>query len=280
MPYDIEALVTTALEAARAAAAVHHTRAGTLPAAGGREKGHRDFVSEVDLESQRAALGVIRLRHPGHTILAEEEDGDEGPTTSVAGAPDLPTWIVDPLDGTTNYLHGHPLYSSSVGVVVGGQAVAGAVVAAATGEEWWGGRGRGAFRRRNGGVPERLSVSARVDLRLALVGTGFPFKTPHEIPRYLEGLGRVLGGSSGVRRCGSAALDLCYLAQGSLDCFWELSLSPWDVAGGLAILSEAGGVFRRIEGDPVRVEEPGSMLAANGGELLEALAELVGSAGE
>lgn len=277
MPESIDLLVRTALTAASAAADVHRARAGDLDANGGREKGHRDFVSEVDLEAQRAALAILRARHPHHHILAEEEDGEEEATgASGPPLPGVPTWIVDPLDGTTNFLHGHPFHCASVGVVVDGVPVAGAVVAAATGERWWGGQGTGALHARGDAPPRRIRVSGIRELRLALVGTGFPFKTPEVIPDYLPGLGRVLGRTSGVRRCGSAALDLCYLAQGSVDGFWEYHLSPWDVAGGLAILAEAGGVFRRIEGGEVRVEEGGSMLAANGSEILEALGALVG----
>lgn len=277
MPESFHLLASTALAAATAAADVHRARAGVLDANGGREKGHRDFVSEVDLEAQRAALAILRARHPHHHILAEEEDGEEGgPAPHGPPPPGVPTWIVDPLDGTTNFLHGHPFHCASVGVVVDGVPVAGAVVAAATGERWWAGRGMGAFHARGDAPPRPIRVSGIRELRLALVGTGFPFKTPVVIPDYLPGLGRVLGRTSGVRRCGSAALDLCYLAQGSVDGFWEFHLSPWDVAGGLAILAEAGGVFRRIEGGEVRVEEGGSMLAANGPEILEALGALVG----
>lgn len=283
-PNPIESLVHTALRAARAAAQVQRSMAGRLDANGGREKGHRDFVSEVDLRAQRAALSEIRARHPHHHVLAEEEDGEPGEGWGGGDAPPgVPTWIVDPLDGTTNYLHGHPLHCASVGVVADGVLLAGAVVAPVTGEAWWAGRGLGAFRSPPGeglpgalrGVPVR--VSAVRDPSLALVGTGFPFKHPHHLPRYLEGLGRVLQATSGVRRCGSAALDLCYLAQGSLDAFWEFFLSPWDVAAGLIILSEAGGIYRRMEGGPFRVEEAGSLLAANGPELLEALGGMVGT---
>lgn len=278
MSLDPAPLVQTALEAARAAAEVHRARVGELGADGGREKGHRDFVSEVDLEAQRAALAVIRGAFPGHGILAEEEDGEEGGEARPAGwgaDPGAPVWIVDPLDGTTNYLHRHPMYCASVGVVLQGVPLAGAVVAVATQELWWAGRGLGAFHARGDGPAVPVRVSDTRSMRLSLVGTGFPFKTPDRIPEYLQGLGRVLGQSSGVRRGGSAALDLCYLAQGSMDAFWELSLSPWDVAGGLAILAEAGGVFRRIEGGAVRVEDAGSVLAANGPVLLEELGGLV-----
>jgi len=157
-----------------------------------------------------------------------------------------------------------------VGVVVDGRPVAGAVTAPATGEEWWGADGQGAYR--NG---RAIRVSAIDDLSLALLGTGFPFKQPAEVPNYVEQLGRVLLQTSGVRRGGAAALDLCYLAQGTLDAFWEAHLSPWDVAGGLAILSEAGGIWMRQDGSPLALHEGGSVLAANGPCLLQELRDLL-----
>ena len=260
-------LLATARAAADAAAEVHRRNMGRADLIQGRDKGHRDFVSEVDLAAQAAALELIRNRHPLHRIMAEEEDDSPSDGEGAAGEP---CWIVDPLDGTTNFLHGHPMFCASVGVVQDGVPVAGAVTAAASGERWWAARGLGAFR--NG---EPIRVSRVEEMGLSLVGTGFPFKTPDEVPTYLQAFGRVLLNSSGVRRGGSAAMDLCYLAQGSLDAFWELSLSPWDVAAGLVILTEAGGIHTRIEGGPTTVEQPGSLLAANGEGLHRALGALV-----
>ena len=265
-------LLTTARASAAAAAQVHLRWSHRVTPGEAVDKGRSDFVSRVDQEAQTAALQVIRDRHPDHRILAEEED--ESPTGTERwigeGDPNLPLWVVDPLDGTTNFLHGHPMYAASVGVVVEGRPVAGAVRAPATGEEWWGADGEGAYR--NG---RAIRVSAIGDLSLALLGTGFPFKQPAEVPNYVEQLGRVLLRTSGVRRGGAAALDLCYLAQGTLDAFWEAHLSPWDVAGGLAILSEAGGIWMRQDGSPLTLHEGGSVLAANGPALLQALRDLL-----
>lgn len=265
-------LLTTARASAAAAAEVHRRWAHRVGPGEAVDKGRSDFVSQVDREAQDAALRVIRERHPHHRILAEEEDGSAGRPQRWTGTgdPSLPLWIVDPLDGTTNFLHGHPMYAASVGVVLEGRPVAGAVTAPATGEEWWGAAGEGSFR--NG---RAIRVSAIGDLALALLGTGFPFKHPAEVPSYLKQLGQVLLRTSGVRRGGSAALDLCYLAQGTLDAFWEAHLSPWDVAGGLAILSEAGGIWMRQDGSPLALHEGGSVLAANGPRLLRALRDLL-----
>lgn len=265
-------LVRTALDAADAAADVQRRHYAGRDPRTATDKGISDFVSETDLEAQEAALEVIRSRHPDHRILAEEEQGDGGPRAGAAvpdGPAPGPLWIVDPLDGTTNFLHGHPMHCASVGVWAAGRAVAGAVVAPATGERWWAGRGGGAWK-----DGERIRVSDLDGLERALVGTGFPFKVPAEIPAYLDQLGRVLRSTAGVRRGGSAALDLSYLAQGTFDAFWELHLEPWDVAAGVAILEEAGGVVTRIDGSSLDLET-GSVLAASSPELLEGLRALV-----
>lgn len=268
-----EELLDTALEAADAAAAVHARLHGRIGASDASEKGAADFVSEADFEAQRVALDVILGRFPDHRVLSEEDDPDDN--TRLGGASsEAPLWVIDPLDGTTNFIHGHPMYASSIGVVVDGEPVAGAVVSAPTGERWWAHRGGGAFR--NG---EPIQVSGTRDLRLALMGTGFPFKKMDALPRFLAELECVLPVCSGIRRGGSAALDLCYLAQGSLDVFWEITLDPWDIAAGVVIVSEAGGVLSRTDGSPLVVEEPGSVLGANSPELRTLAQGLLATAG-
>lgn len=275
----MDPLLSTALEAAEAAARVHLRHFGEVGLETATEKAHSDFVSRVDLEAQEATLDVIQRTFPGHKVLAEEEsDGNRnGWTKRKWPEGEGLLWIVDPLDGTTNYLHRHPQFAASVGVgrwsSSEGRAVmeAGAVVAARTGERWWARRGKGAFK--NG---KRIQVSSLTSMRSALVGTGFPFKEPDLVPRYLRQFQRVLPASGGIRRAGSAALDLCYLAEGILDGFWEEDyLSPWDVAAGLVILSEAGGVAARMDGSDIDLEN-GSILAANSRELFHELGSLVG----
>ncbi len=283
----MDLLTTTALQAADAAARIHRQHFGRVGLDQAREKGQSDFVSRVDLEAQDAAVSVIRAAFPDHFILAEEGAveaprrpgpvngaGNRGPGTW-RGERLWPReggylWIIDPLDGTTNFLHGHPMFAASVGVGREGRMEAGAVVAAATGERWWARRGEGA--RKNG---DPVRVSRGRSLEQALVGTGFPFKAPELVPRYLDELGRVLPNTGGVRRGGAAALDLCYLAEGILDAFWEEDyLSPWDTAAGLIILEEAGGVACRMDGSPLDLKD-GSVLAANSPELLEGLGRLL-----
>lgn len=282
----MDPLLFTAIQAAEAAAEVHLRHFGRIGVDQAREKAPSDFVSEVDMEAQEAALGVIQRRYPDHQVLAEEAAVDpenEGRERSWPEG-DRYLWIVDPLDGTTNYLHRHPQFAASVGVgrlvgrEPGGEGSsdrapvleAGAVVAPRTGERWWARRGEGAFK--NG---LRLQVSGTRSLKRALVGTGFPFKEPGLAPRYLDQFRRVLPASGGVRRGGSAAMDLCYLAEGILDGFWEEDyLSPWDVAAGLVILREAGGVATRMDGAEIGLRN-GSVLAANSTELLRELGALL-----
>jgi len=258
-------LLRTAIEAARAASRVHVHRLEGVESATVTEKGVSDFVSAVDLEAQAAALARIRADFPDHMILAEEDDGSPAPNLSPA--PGQPIWVVDPLDGTTNFLHRHPAWCASIGVVIDCTPAVGAVLAGATGELWSGSADEGSL---CNGRPIRVSNVRRP--ALALVGTGFPFKSPERIPEHLAQLARVLRRASGVRRGGSAALDLCYLSQGSLDAFWELVLHPWDMAAGLAILAGAGGCARSLDGGPLDGLHPSGVLAANDPELLEWLA--------
>jgi myo-inositol-1(or 4)-monophosphatase len=256
-------LLLTALAAADAAAEVQLRWIGRVGVREAALKGRSDFVSQADLEAQQAAVAVIGARHPDHGVL-----GEEGGTEAGAGTP-APLWVVDPIDGTTNFLHGHPMYSVSVALVLNGTPEVGVVVCPATSERWWATRGGGAFKN---GRPIR--VSSPPDMATALVGTGFPFKALHLLDDYLGQLGRVLRNSAGVRRGGSAALDLAYLASGSLDAFWELLLYPWDVMAGVLLIQEAGGVVTRLDGSAVDLE-PGPLLAAANPELSRHLAELV-----
>ncbi|MDX1567316.1 MAG: inositol monophosphatase family protein [Longimicrobiales bacterium] len=271
---DIEILLHTARTAADAATRVHRRHAGRVGVAEASEKGTSDFVSHVDLESQRAALQVIRERHPDHGILAEEADdeGDEDEEEAEDGEDDVPLWIVDPLDGTTNFLNRHPMYCASVAVYRAGEPLAAAVGSSTTSERWWAGRNRGAFK-----DGRRIRVSPLEGLRHALVGTGFPFKALDEVPRYLDELGRVLRSTAGVRRGGSAALDLCYLADGTFDGFWERHLKPWDIAAGVLIVREAGGIVTRLDESEIDFRHPGdgTVLGANSPEMLRTLGNLL-----
>ncbi|HSJ25438.1 MAG TPA: inositol monophosphatase family protein [Longimicrobiales bacterium] len=263
-----EKLLETALAAAHDAAAVHVKHLGTVAADDWTEKGAADFVTHVDQAAERCIVDRIRHDFPHHSIVAEE-----AATAAGAVAPDDIrslewAWIVDPLDGTTNYLHGYPMYAVSIAVAHRGEPVAGVVLNSASGESWTATRGGGAFRN---GQPIRVSGIARMSR--ALIGTGFPFKALHLLPQYTDQLQAALRRSSGVRRAGSAALDLCHVATGWFDGFWELTLAPWDVAAGALVVREAGGVVTRMDGDR-DVLGHGSILAGNPA-IHEAMAELL-----
>lgn len=255
-------LLDCALAAARAAAAVHRRHLGQVSLDQWSEKGVADFVTHVDREAEDRIVAEIRARFPDHAILAEEGGG-------VGSASAEWLWIVDPLDGTTNYLHGYPAYAASIAVAHRGELVAGVVACAATDEEWWAVRGGGAF---HDGRPIR--VSGLTDLRLALIGTGFPFKATHRLPHYLRQFDAVLRRTAGIRRAGSAALDLCHVATGYFDGFWELVLAPWDIAAGALIVREAGGVVSPLGGERDMLAEPGGVLAGNAA-IHEALGRLL-----
>ncbi|MFQ5679791.1 MAG: inositol monophosphatase family protein [Gemmatimonadota bacterium] len=254
-------LLDAAVQAAERAAELHRREAGRLDPDGWHEKATADFVTEVDREAERLIVETLRERFPDHALLAEEGTwfeprGDPSETRSAgSGAPPV-RWIIDPLDGTTNWLHGYPEYAVSLAALDAGGLRAALVLNSATGERFDAVRGGGS--RRDG---RAIRVSELSDLRLALVGTGFPFKRRELLDTYLPMLGRVLRASSGVRRAGSAALDLCALASGHLDAFWELWLMPWDVAAGALIVREAGGTFEPLECGSGRDEaEPAAAL--------------------
>ncbi len=214
------------------------------------EKSRHDFVTDMDRSAERLIAATLTQRVPGSLVVGEELS----PGAARAGEV---VWIVDPLDGTTNYLHGYPQYAVSIGGMVRGELGVGVVhdvgrdlvYRAATGHGAWLGE-------------RRLAVSTVAEPRLALVGTGFPFKRLDGLERYMRQLTAVLSGSSGIRRAGSAALDLVDVAAGRFDAFWEVSLAAWDVAAGVVLIREAGGVVTTIEGAD-DVLGGGSVLAGN-----------------
>jgi myo-inositol-1(or 4)-monophosphatase len=212
-------------------------------------KGPADFVSEVDRNAERAIALVVSERHPGAVLLAEE-------MSPKAATADL-TFVADPLDGTTNFLHGFPWYSVSIAALSHGTQVAAAVLNVANGELFTAAQGSGA--RKNG---QPIRVSEIDDPSRALLGTGFPFKNREGIAPYMEVLPRLMQQTAGLRRAGSAALDLCDVACGRFDAFWELRLAPWDVAAGILLIREAGGVVTDLDGKPALVTH-GPIVAGN-----------------
>ncbi len=199
------------------------------------QKGLNDYVTEADYAAERAVIETIHRHYPDHAILAEES-GVQGESDTV--------WIIDPLDGTTNFLHRFPVFAVSIAVQHKGRLEHGVVYDPLRQELFTASRGAGA--QLDG---RRIRVSGQKQLDRALIGTGFPFRqADREITPYLDMLGKVVRHTSGVRRPGAAALDLCYVAAGRLDGFWETGLGPWDLAAGAVIIREAGGIVSALDG--------------------------------
>ena len=244
------ALLATCVAAAARAADVVRAGADRRTTLDWESKGRFDFVSEVDRASESALADVIAQRHGDATLLAEE--GSPG----VASTHGL-VFVADPLDGTTNFLHGVPWYAVSIAALVDGVLAAGAVINVATGALFTATAGGGA---RHAGAP--MHVSAITDPSRALIATGFPFSREDEIARYLPMLPAVMRATAGIRRAGAAALDLADVACGRYDAFWELRLSPWDLAAGILLVREAGGVVTTLDGGECPVAET-SLVAGN-----------------
>jgi myo-inositol-1(or 4)-monophosphatase len=214
-----------------------------------RKKGEIDLVTEWDLKSEALIRQRITDAFPDHRIVGEEgEEQGEGELT----------WYVDPIDGTTNFSHGHPFFCVSIGLYRGTEGLLGVIVAPALGLEWWGARGLGAF---CGEAPCRVSEVEM--LKEALVATGFPYdrwtNPDNNLPEYHAFLTRCRG----VRRCGSAALDLALTADGTYSLFWEQRLSPWDLAAGCFLVTESGGQVSDYDGGPLDIRT-GRAIATNG----------------
>ena len=240
MTADPRALRDAACAFARAAGAILLEGYGRVHAP--EKKGRIDLVTEYDRRSEALLLARIRERFPGHAILAEE--------SGAGGARSAPVrWICDPLDGTTNFAHNYPFFAVSVGVEVDGAPAAGAVLDPVRGELFAAAAGHGATLN---DAPIHVSPIARVED--ALLVTGFPYDVREHPDRHVPLFQEFLLRAQGVRRDGSAALNLCYVAMGRFDGMWEGDLSPWDVAAGSLIVREAGGVVSGYGGEPFRLE--------------------------
>jgi myo-inositol-1(or 4)-monophosphatase len=251
-------LCAVALRAARQAAALTHEGWRQHPAV--EHKGRIDLVTRYDRESE-LLLKATLARETGLAVIAEES------STAVATT-DAPTWYVDPLDGTTNFVHGHPFYCVSVGLAEGGRPRLGAVVAPALGWEWTGGVALGATRN---GVPCRVTQVA--ELEQSLLATGFPYDRATSPDNNFARFVALKKLTRGVRRCGSAAIDLCFVADGTYDGYWEKKLSPWDWAAGAAIVLGAGGRLSTLDGKTADVRG-GELVATNGQIHAELVARL------
>jgi len=215
------------------------------------KKTRSDFVSEVDGAAEDAIIRILREAYPSHAILAEES-GTSGDVQNTEYQ-----WIIDPLDGTTNFLHGFPQYSVSIALKHKGILNKAVVYNPNNNELFTASRGDGAYLNN-----QRLRVSKRIRLEDCLIGTGIPFRDLTHVEAYLNIFKDIIPQVAGIRRPGSAALDLSYVAAGRYDGFWEIGLAPWDMAAGALMIKEAGGLVGDLEGDDTYLES-GQILAGN-----------------
>jgi myo-inositol-1(or 4)-monophosphatase len=249
MPHD-PLLLATAVEAVVRAGDVQMAHFGRAIEVS--KKGRIDLVTEVDVAVEKEFRALVASRFPDHEVLAEEFGAPTG------GVRARHCWIFDPLDGTTNYAHGLPIFCSSLALEIDGHLEIGAVYDPSRRELFTAERGGGALL--NG---EPLRVSETVALLDALLVTGFPYNVHESVAPVVGLFGEFIARAQAVRRLGSAALDLCYVAAGRMDGFWEERLKPWDVAAGALIVQEAGGAITAIDGGPFDVHQA-SLIASNG----------------
>ena len=243
-------MLNIATRAARAAGDIIVRYVDRLDELNVASKERNDYVSEVDRRAEDAIIRILRKAYPDHGILAEESG-------TQAGSNDEYQWIIDPLDGTTNFLHGFPQFAVSIALSHKGRLEQGVVYDPMRQELFTASRGNGAQLNNR-----RLRVAQRRGLEGALLGTGFPFKTHEHLEAYLAMFRDLLLETSGIRRPGSAALDLAYVAAGRLDGFWELKLNPWDMAAGVLLIQEAGGIVGDFTGGH-KFMQSGNVVAGN-----------------
>jgi myo-inositol-1(or 4)-monophosphatase len=234
-------VLNIAIRAARRAGSIINRATLEGGALNVRSKQVNDFVTQVDQASEQAIMETVRKAYPEHGFLCEESGSTGGDAEVV--------WVIDPLDGTTNFIHGFPQYCVSIAVRSRGALAHAVVYDPVRNELFTASRGRGAFLN-----DRRIRVSKATRLTEALVGTGFPFKELTRLELYTRQLQTLMKTCAGVRRAGAAALDLAYVACGRLDAFWELGLSPWDMAAGALLIAEAGGLVGDLTGEQTYLE--------------------------
>ena len=253
-------MLNTAVKAARKAGSIITRASSDIDRLTIRSKQKNDFVSEVDHAAEEAIIGVLREAYPGHGILAEESGAQDGDAEFV--------WVIDPLDGTTNFLHGFPQYCVSIGLLHKGVPNQAVVFDPNRNELFTASKGVGAYLN-----DRRIRVSKVDKVEDALMGTGFPFREVGHLDDYLRMFKNVTLNCAGVRRPGAAALDLAWVAAGRIDGFWEIGLSPWDMAAGALLVREAGGLIGDLDGNDTFLDS-GRVVASNGkifGALLQLL---------
>ena len=238
MSQALHPMLNIAVKAARSAGALINRASMDLDLLKVTTKSSNDFVTEVDQAAERIIIETLLTAYPGHGILAEESGRAHGARDSDY------LWIIDPLDGTTNFIHGLPVYAVSIALSYKGQVQQAVVYDPSRNDLFYSSKGRGAFLN-----DKRIRVSKRTRLSEALIGTGFPFRKGDNFKRYLAMFESVMQSCAGVRRPGAAALDLCYVAAGWYDGFFETGLHPWDIAAGSLMITEAGGLIGNFTGE-------------------------------
>ena len=257
-------MLNIAVKAARKAGHIINRASRDLDILKVETKRQNDFVTEVDRAAEAAVIGVLREAYPNHAILAEESGASAGSQGDFV-------WIIDPLDGTTNFIHGVPQYCVSIGLKHKGIITQAVVYDPAKNELFTATRGSGAYLN-----DKRMRVSKRIKIADALIGTGFPFSKVDVLDRYIAMFRKVTLHCAGIRRPGAAALDLAYVAAGRFDGFWEMGLSPWDMAAGSLLVQESGGLVGDFSGESKYLES-GEIVAGNAKVFAQLLA-LVASA--
>ena len=252
MSSTLHPMLNVAIKAARTAGTIINRAALDVESVRVSAKQTNDFVTEVDQAAEAAIIDTLLTAYPDHAIWAEETGRREG---KHGGADHV--WIVDPLDGTTNFIHGLPVYCVSIALMVGNRLEQAVVYDPSRNDLFCATRGRGAYLN-----DRRIRVAKRDSLRPALISTGFPFRPGDSMPQYMQILSDVMPKCAGVRRLGSAALDLAYVAAGFTDGFFEMGLAPWDVAAGALLVTEAGGLVGNFTGESNFLEQK-ECLAAN-----------------
>jgi myo-inositol-1(or 4)-monophosphatase len=243
-------MLNTAIEAAKAASEILLKNFGKIKSEDIKEKKRNDFLTFVDTQAEKTIIDTLLAEFPDHSILAEETGWQKQNSEF--------EWIIDPLDGTKNYISGVPNFSISIALRKNEQIIIGVILDPVRDELITALREEGAFL--NG---KQLRVSPRKNLEKCLIGTGFPFKLKELLPLYIKSFQDIFESSSGIRRMGSAAIDLAYVAAGRFDAFWELGLSPWDMAAGSLMIEEAGGKITDFWGENTYLNS-GSIVASNG----------------
>ena len=255
-------MMTVACEAAREAGRFLKYSVGKVRNVEVKQGESRNLVSEIDKGSEERIINIIRRHYPAHAILAEEGGGK--------GTSGEFKWIIDPLDGTTNFLHGVPIFAVTIGIEHKGEIIAGVTYNPNTDELYTAEKGSGAYV--NG---KRLRVSESTELIQSLLVTGFPYDLASQPGKTVEHFIRFLMEAQGVRRLGSAALDLAYVAGGQLDGFWEGSLNPWDMAAGALLVAEAGGRVTGYNG--AKLDLYNKSIVASNGKIHDAMIALIGA---